>query len=277
MLECVVNVSEGRDRALIERLAQACEPGLLDIHSDPVHNRSVFTLVGVDAPRRLAAAAVGLLEIDEHDGVHPRLGIVDVVPFVALSPSTPADAVQARDDFAHWAATELGVPVFLYGPSVGSGERTLPELRRRAFTDLMPDAGPPAPHPRAGAMCVGARDFLVAYNVWLDPTTPPAMVKRIADAVRGDGIRTLPLIEHGPYGELVQISMNLIDCQRVGPAEAYDRVCEKANENGAIVQRAELVGLLPKDVLNRIPASRWNELDVSEDRTIEARLRTIRP
>ena len=270
MLECVVNISEGRNADLLDRLADACAPELLDMHCDGVHNRSVFTLIGTEAPRRLARAAVGALSLADHEGIHPRLGVVDVVPFVPLDGSTMNEAVVARHDFAHWAATELGVPVFLYGPAVGgdSGvERTLPEVRRRAWVDLVPDIGPSHPHPTAGAMCVGARDYLVAYNVWLAPDTPTARAKEIADAVRGAGIRSLALVDH----DFVQVSMNLIDCERLGPAEAYDRVSEKANEIGVFVTGTELVGLLPASVLNRIPRERWAQLDLSADRTIEAR------
>ena len=276
MLECVVNLSEGRDRDLLVSLSRAAERELLDVHDDAVHNRSVFTLVGTDAPRRLARAAVASLSLDRHDGVHPRLGVVDVVPFVPLDGSTMVDAATARDEFARWIADELEVPAFLYGPFIDGGERTLPELRRRAFRDLVPDHGPSSPHPTAGAVCVGARDFLVAYNVWLDPDTSIDTVRAIARAVRGDGIRSLALVEHGPHGHLVQVSMNLVDCHRVGPAEAFDRVCEKANEIGAIVHHTELVGLVPEGVLARIPRDRWEELDVAADRTIEARLRRIR-
>jgi glutamate formiminotransferase / 5-formyltetrahydrofolate cyclo-ligase len=268
VLECVVNISEGRDRDALDALARECGHRLLDIHRDPVHNRSVFTLLGTEAPRRLTAAAVDRLSLPRHHGVHPRLGVVDVVPFVPLEGATIDDAVRARDEFANWAATDLGVPVFLYGPLPGGDERTLPEIRRRAFVDLAPDVGPATPHPTAGAVCVGARPFLIAYNVWLDATTPRVDVKRISDAVRGDGIRSLPLVDPG----FAQVSMNLVDCDRVGPAEAYDRVCEKANDIGFDIDRAELVGLLPRSVLMRIPERRWRELDLAEDRTIEARI-----
>ncbi|HEX9258706.1 MAG TPA: hypothetical protein VF855_04155, partial [Acidimicrobiales bacterium] len=152
MLECVVNVSEGARVDVVAGLAAVCEPDLLDLHSDPHHNRSVLTLVGTQAPRRLAREAVAMLDLRRHAGVHPRLGVVDVVPFVPLAGSTLADARAARDEFIAWAASELQVPCFLYGP-----ELPLPEVRRRAWKTLAPSAGPPQPHPSAGAMCVGAR------------------------------------------------------------------------------------------------------------------------
>src|SRR5688572_13947872 len=160
-----MNVSEGRDLAALSRLADAAGRDLLDVHTDPHHHRSVLTMVGEHAPRAVAALAVELIDLRHHDGVHPRFGAVDVVPFVPLSGALMADAVRARDEFARWAAATLDLPCFLYGP-----ERTLPEVRRGAFRTLTPDMGPPAAHRSAGAVAVGARPLLVAYNLWLtDP------------------------------------------------------------------------------------------------------------
>jgi glutamate formiminotransferase len=257
MLECVVNVSEGREPVVLSELAEAAGADLLDRHADPDHHRSVFTLVGTDAPRRLAAAAVERLDLRRHEGVHPRLGVVDVVPFAPLPGATLADAVAARDGFAAWFASELAVPCFLYGP-----ERSLPEVRRRAFGDLLPDTGPPAPHPTAGACCVGARPVLVAYNVWLaEPDL--ARAREIAGGVRSPTVRALGLA----CGDRVQVSMNLVAPEVTGPAEAYDAVAGRAPVAGA-----ELVGLVPAAVLDRIPPSRWGELDLDPDRTIEAKV-----
>jgi glutamate formiminotransferase/glutamate formiminotransferase/formiminotetrahydrofolate cyclodeaminase len=257
VLECVVNVSEGRRPGVVASLADAVRGDLLDVHTDPDHNRSVLTLVGEDAPRALARAAVAAVDLREHDGVHPRLGAVDVVPFVPLAGATDADARAARDRFARWVADELGVPAFLYGP-----ERTLPEVRREAFRTLVPDAGPPQPHPSAGAVAVGARPVLVAWNVWLaEPDL--ALAKRVASAVRGPHLRALGLAVAGG----AQVSMNLVAPDVVGPAEAWDRVAALA-----AVDRAELVGLVPASTLERIDPSRWGRLDLAEERTIEHRL-----
>lgn len=262
MLECVVNLSEGRDEALLRDLAQVVGDDLLDVHRDPHHHRSVLTLVGEDAPRALAEAAVARLDLTDHDGVHPRLGVVDVVPFVALAGSGPEDAVRARDDFARWFAGTHGVPCFRYGP-----ERSLPEVRRRAFRDLAPDDGPPVPHPTAGASAVGARPLLVAYNAWL-VEDDLAGARAVAAEVRQEGLRTLGL----QVGGRVQVSMNLVAPERLGPATAYDLVRRAAAGRGLHVDGAELVGLLPAAVLAEVPRARWRELDVDEDRTIEARL-----
>jgi glutamate formiminotransferase len=257
VLECVVNVSEGADRRVLGELAAAVADDLLDIHTDEHHNRSVFTLVGEQAPRNLTRRAFELLDITAHSGVHPRLGIVDVVPFVPLAGSTWNDAIAARDHFAHWVADEFAIPAFLYGP-----ERTLPYVRQRAFVDLDPDMGPLEPHPHAGAVCVGVRDTLVAYNVWLRDSDVTA-ARTIATAIRGTSLRALGL----QVGDRVQVSMNLINPMELGPMEAFDTVRELSDTEGA-----ELVGLIPQAVLADIPHSRWKQLDVSTEQTIEFRL-----
>lgn len=252
-----MNISEGRRLDLVEEIATTAGDDLLDVHSDAHHNRSVLTLVGEAAPRTVAARAVDVLDIGSHRGVHPRIGVVDVVPFVPLGDATLADAVTARDRFATWAADVLGVPSFLYGP-----ERSLPEVRRCAFDALAPDHGPPEPHPTAGAMAVGARPLLVAYNVWLaEPDLDDA--RRIAREVRGPQLRTLGL----QVGDRVQVSMNLIEPDIIGPAEATDAVADRAAIAGS-----ELVGLVPRSALDAVPRERWSELDLAADRTIEARL-----
>lgn len=257
MLECVVNVSEGRDAELLSALRAAAGRDCLDVHADPFHHRAVFTLVGVDAPRALAAEAIARIDLRQHRGVHPRLGVVDVVPFVALEGSTEADAVAARDAFGEWAAGTLGVPGFAYGP-----ERSLPDVRRQAFTDLEPTWGPPAPHPTAGAGCVGVRPLLVAYNVWL-VDADVALARRVAAAVRRPDLRALGL----QVGDRVQVSMNLVAPLRLGPASAVDLVAGHAEVAGT-----ELVGLIPEAVLRATEPARWAELDLAAERTIEARL-----
>ena len=266
VLECVVNVSEGRDAVVLGALAEAAGPALLDVHTDPHHHRSVFTLAGaevMDATRSLTAAAVARLDLRVHAGVHPRIGVVDVVPFVALAGSSPADAVRARDDLARWAGTELGVPCFVYGP-----ERSLPDVRRQAFRGLAPDTGPPLPHPTAGAAAVGARGVLVAFNVWLAPGTGEVVAARVAEAVRSPAVRALGL----DVGGRAQVSCNLVDPLGTGPAAAFDAVTVAARHLGARVDGAELVGLVPAGVLAAIDPARWPALDLDPSRTIEARL-----
>jgi len=262
VLECVVNISEGRRPEVLAELADAAKPDLLDVHTDPDHHRSVFTVVGEAAPRRRAATAVAALDLRRHDGVHPRIGVVDVVPFVPLAGATFDDAVQARDDFGRWAAAELGVPSFRYGP-----ERSLPEVRRHAFTALVPDFGGSTPHRTAGAMAIGARSVLVAYNVWVTGSDLSA-TRRMAAAVREPRLRTLGL----DVGGRMQVSMNLVAPHDLGPAEAFDVVAKAARAQGAQVDGAELVGLIPAEVLHAIAPERWSELDLGAERTIEARV-----
>lgn len=258
MLECVINISEGRNTEVIQRLADCVADALLDVHTDPDHNRSVFTLVGTDAPRTLTRTAVELLSLTDHDGVHPRLGVVDVVPFVPLADSTMSDAVIARDDFSVWAASELQMPVFLYG-----AERSLPDIRRNAWTHLMPDVGPHAPHPTGGALCVGARQPLVAWNIWLRGVDI-SETRDIARRVRTEQIRTLGL----QVGNDTQVSFNLIEPNSHGPDRAYDAVAEHV-----AIERCELVGLIPRDALVAISPDRWEALDLDETKTIEWRLK----
>jgi glutamate formiminotransferase len=262
MLECVVNISEGRDAGRLRALAESAGADLLDLHVDPDHHRAVFTLAGEAAPRALATLAIEVLDIREHAGAHPRLGIVDVVPFVALDGSTPADAIAARDAFAAWLGQECGVPCFRYGP-----ERSLPDVRRQAFRELHPDAGPSAPHPTAGATAVGARPVLVAFNLWM-ATPDLAVARQVAAAVRGPSVRALGL----QVGAATQVSLNLVDPLVVGPSEATTLVREHLGAAGATIERAELVGLVPEAVLRATPAEEWDALDLSADRTIEARL-----
>jgi glutamate formiminotransferase len=262
VLECVINVSEGRRPEVIDAIAAAGGSCLLDVHSDPHHHRSVLTLAAAegleDAVRQVAAEAVRRIDLRGHAGAHPRLGAVDVVPFVPLAGATLADAVAARDRFAAWAADELRLPCFLYGP-----ERSLPDVRKHAFAALEPDAGPPVPHPTAGAACVGARPVLVAYNVWLAEGADVALARSVAAAVRGPAVRALGL----DVGGRAQVSMNLVDPLALGPDRAYDEVAARAP-----VDRAELVGLVPAAVLRAVGAQRWDELDLDPSATIEARL-----
>lgn len=262
MLECVVNLSEGRDQGRLATLAAAAGGDLLDVHRDAHHHRSVLTIVGDEAPRRVASTAVSLLDLSGHAGVHPRLGVVDVVPFVPLAGSDLASAVEARDRFAAWMADTLGVPCFLYGP-----ERSLPEVRRGAFRELTPDTGPSRPHPTAGATAVGAREVLVAYNVWL-ADADLATARSIATAVRQPTVRTLGL----QVGDRVQVSMNLVEPLVAGPGEAYGLVERALQGTGARIERSELVGLVPEAVVASTPRVDWERLDLDAERTIEARV-----
>ena len=284
IVECVVNVSEGGDEVALQEFAEAAGTALLHRHRDADHHRSVFTLAGQPelvsvASRALATAVVARLNLRNHLGAHPRLGTLDVVPFVPyrLGGPPPADlsgAVELRDSFARWLGAELGVPVFLYGPSGPSGpsgpggdlsDRTLPEVRKGAFRTLCPDYGPSEADPRTGASAVGARRVLVAYNVWV---SSPELARRVAAKVRSREVRTLGLA----VGARAQVSCNLVDPVRVGPADVYDEVLRQVSALGGSVLGAELVGLVPEIVLQAVPRSRRAELGLSDGATVEARL-----
>jgi glutamate formiminotransferase len=280
VLECVPNVSEGRDAFVLDALAAACGPSLLDLHRDPDHHRSVFTLAGPSvrdaeqAVRRLACAVAERVDLTTHSGVHPRLGTLDVVPFVALAGTTPGEAVDAALAFATWAADTLQLPVFLYD-AADPQHRSLPDLRRDAFTQREPDLGPAEPHPHLGAAAVGARALLVAVNCWLD-RDDLALARRIARSVRErdgglPGVRALGFrLESAAQA---QVSMNLVDLAATGLQPACETVRSLARDQDAAVTRVELVGLVPASELARCDDAFLEWSGVSSSQTIEARLR----
>jgi glutamate formiminotransferase / 5-formyltetrahydrofolate cyclo-ligase len=281
VLECVPNVSEGRRRDVVDRLAAACGGPLLDVHADPDHNRSVFTLAA-DPPEGVERAAVQLAEaVARHvdsswrDGVHPRLGALDVVPFVALSgtPEARASAVRTAHYFAGWLADAMDVPTFLYGEA-DPEERPLPRLRRDAFVRRAPDYGPAEPHPRLGATAVGARPALVAVNCELDRDDID-LARRIAHDVRerGGGLRGVRALGFELTSRRrVQVSLNLTDLETTGLEEACAEVARQARAEGADLDRIELVGLLPRAALEDCGPAFRRRAQLDDDQTIEARL-----
>jgi glutamate formiminotransferase len=281
VLECVPNVSEGSRREVVKRAGAACGECLLDMHADPDHNRSVFTLIADRANEiercatELAHAVVDQADDSWHDGVHPRLGLLDVVPFVALSETADerAAAAHAAHDVARWVAGTLDVPTFLYGEADPEG-RDLPAVRRDAFVRRGPDFGPGEPHPKLGATAVGARRVLVAVNCELDGDDAD-LARRIAHDVRERG--------GGPPGvralgfELAsrrraQVSLNLTDLSATGVEAACTEVRRLARDAGADVDRVELVGLLPRAELDRCSDEFRGWSGLTDGQTIEARL-----
>ncbi len=271
MFECVVNVSEGRDVATLELLSRAAGASLRDRHRDRHHHRSVFTLINDPDPlledlHSLVGAAYKNVDLRRHQGVHPRFGVVDVVPFVALEPEDPARACELRDETAAWFADTQSVPVFLYGPLADGTTRTLPEVRRGAFETLAPDAGPGDASATRGAVAVGCRPILVAWNLWLHGVGL-ATAKELAASVRSPSVRSLAF----EVGDDVQVSCNLVDVTATRPSEVYDAVAAQLSDGG-VIERAELVGLAPRSLLEAEDPARWVELGLSADTTIEARL-----
>lgn len=228
---------------------------VLDVHSDLDHHRSVLTVAGPapaleEALVRLTQAAIEAIDLRRHAGVHPRFGAVDVVPFVPLSAAGLPAAVAAARRYAQRAG-DLGVPAFLYQGAAAGDPVSLPDVRRRAFQDLAPSAGPPTPHRTAGAVAVGARGFLVAFNVDLD-TSRVRIARQIAAQVRSrDGglphVRALGFAL--PSWAACQVSMNLIRPLVTGVGAAYDEVAQLAAHEHVRVLRSELVGLAPRHSL----------------------------
>lgn len=268
-LECVPNVSEGRRPEVIGRLVAAVRGGgatVLDVSSDPDHNRSVLTLAGdAESLHRslLALFAVAMEEIDlrVHRGVHPRVGAVDVVPFVPLAGATMADAVAAARRLGEAVAERFALPVYLYEEAAARPERrALPDVRRGGFEGLAakladpawaPDFGPGHPHPSAGAAIVGARFFLIAFNLILD-TADVAVARAIAREVRAAS-GGLPAVRAlGVYLESrgsAQVSLNLLDYRQTSVWNAMAAVEAAAAARGAAVTETELIGLLPEEAM----------------------------
>jgi glutamate formiminotransferase len=281
MLECVANVSEGRDLGALRALAEHCGAALLDVHTDADHHRSVFTLAGpqrcdaAPAARRLAAAVASHVSIADHEGVHPRLGALDVVPFVSLDGTDVerAEAAETARDFGRWWAASHAVPVFFYDDA-DPGRRDLPHIRRHAFTTRPPDFGPSAPHPTLGATAVGARRPLVAVNLLL-VTREVAVARRIARDVRErdgglPGVRALGFLLES--ARRPQVSMNLVDLDRTGIEDACLAVRELARRAGTDVAAVELVGLVPRAYLDRCSESFLAWAGIDRSAAIEARL-----
>ncbi len=278
VLECVANISEGRSTDVLDALAQACGPSLLDMHSDPDHHRSVFTLAG-PGPRdaetamcALARVAAARAELTGHDGVHPRLGVIDVVPFIALDEDHDV-AADAALSFAAWAVEELALPVFFYDDA-DPKRRSLPELRADAFVKRTPDAGPMDPHPTLGAVAVGARPPLVAVNCWLD-TNDVLVARRLARQMREvdggmPGVRALGLLLESL--DIAQVSMNLVDLPIASLEAAVTEVRRLAAKDDWEITKVEIVGLMPAAELAGCSEEfrAWAEL--GDDLTIEGRL-----
>ena len=263
-LECVPNISEGRRRNVIDVcVAAVSTPGVrvLDVSSDPDHNRTVLTLLGegddlVRAATALAAAAVDHIDVAGHSGVHPFLGALDVVPFVPLEASKMPAAVDAAQQCAD-ALAGLDLPVFLYGEVASDPARAMLADHRRggparlaermASGKWPPDRGPNRLHPTGGAACVGARPPLVAFNLLLD-TDELAAAKRIAASLRESGGGLPGVRALGFYLESrrqAQVSVNLTDCHRTSLLDVVQKADELASDVDARILETELVGLAP--------------------------------
>lgn len=273
MLECVPNVSEGRDERVVAALADAVTAAgarLLDVHRDPDHHRSVLTFLGERgvverAALDLARVAVGRIDLRRHQGVHPRLGALDVLPFVPLAGSTMAEAVEVARAAGRALAAELSLPVYFYGEAALVPERLeLPAIRRGGYEKLAerladpewrPDAGPSTPHPTAGAAIVGARRVLIAFNALLG-TPDVEVARRIARAIRESSgglpaLRAIGVLLGSR--SLAQVAMNLVDYRRTPVRAVADRLEREAQREGVDVLEYELVGCAPADAFAEPP------------------------
>jgi glutamate formiminotransferase/formiminotetrahydrofolate cyclodeaminase len=271
-IECVPNFSDGRDPALAAalRAAVTAVPGvkLLGWHSDPDHNRSVATFAGepgpvMDAAFAAIACATERIDLTRHSGVHPRLGATDVCPFVPLRAGDMPVCVATARALGERVGRELDLPVYYYGEAARTdARRALPAVRRGGFEALCeaierdparaPDAGPARLHPRAGAIAIGARGFLVAFNVVLesrDLAVARAIARSIREANGGlAGVRALGFTLASR--DRVQVSVNLCDPERTGLVAVFRAIEEAAGRHGVRVRESELVGLAPAFALD---------------------------
>jgi glutamate formiminotransferase len=293
VIECVPNVSEGRNSEVLSEIAAAVRSALgvrlLDVSSDPSHNRSVLTFVGDfegvrEGVRALFAAAVPRIDLTRHHGEHPRMGAVDVVPIVPIRGATVEQCVALSREIGAEIAERHGIPVYLYEDSASSDRRrNLAEVRKGEFegfaekmktADWKPDFGPDAPHSTAGAVAVGARAPLIAYNINLG-TRDLAIADRIAKAIRhlGGGFRyvkALP-VELADRGQ-VQVSINMTNFKKTPLHRVFECVKSEAQRHGVPIVGSEIVGLTPAEALV-MTAEHYLRLEkFSGDQVLELRL-----
>jgi glutamate formiminotransferase/formiminotetrahydrofolate cyclodeaminase len=294
LIECVPNFSEGRRPEVIAEIrdAIASVPGvaMLDVSSDPSHNRTVVTFAApaeqaVRAAFNGIAKARELIDLTAHTGEHPRIGATDVCPFIPLEGATMDDCVALARALGERVGTELGIPVFLYERAATRADRAnLADIRRGEFEkardeigtnpDRVPDFGPNKIHPTAGATVIGARPFLVAYNVYLGPAANLAVAKEVAKVVRASGgglpsVKGLGLEVDGQ----AQVSMNLTDTDTTPIWRAYDAVKLEAEKRGVSPTWSEIVGLVPAHALFETAVHHIQLRGFSSERVLEHKVR----
>jgi len=290
LIECVPNFSEGNDSATLRAIedAIACVPGVLLLRAerDVDHNRSVVTFAGepaavAEGALRGIAKAVERIDLRMHKGVHPRIGAVDVVPFVPLDGATLADCVEIAHQTGRAIWEQLGVPVYFYEAAARTPDRApLENCRRGGFENakLPPDLGGPDLHPTAGACVIGARNLLIAFNINLQ-TADVGIARSIARTIRASSgglafvkAMGVKLASRG----LAQVSMNLTNFERTGLDQVYDAVRAAAQNMGVSIAGIEIIGLVPKKAIE-LAAARdpwWKNLDpglILENRIAQAR------
>jgi glutamate formiminotransferase len=295
VIECVPNVSEGRRHDVIHQLADSLRavPGMrvLDVQSDATHNRSVFTLAGDAAAMSagiptLFEGAIAAIDLTAHQGEHPRMGAVDVTPFIPIDGVTMAECVALARSIAQDVASRFSLPIYLYEEAAANPARkNLEDIRRGEFEGLAakmakpewaPDYGPAEPHPTAGASVIGARMPLIAYNINL-ATNRLDVAKKIASAIRmsSGGLRYvkamgIPLEDRG----IVQVSMNLTNYEKTPIFRVFDLVKREAERYGVNVLESEIVGLVPAAALRQSVEYYLRLEGFSADQVLENKLRS---
>ena len=294
LIECVPNFSEGRRPEVLEEICRAISQidgvTLLDRSRDETHNRSVVTFAGSAEPVvRAATAAVGraleLIDMEHHAGAHPRIGAVDVIPFVPLGTTRIEECVDLARRFAEQIAQRFELPVYLYGEAALRPERRrLADVRRGEYETLReelginperdPDFGPSRLHPRGGAVAVGARKPLIAFNVNL-ATDDLVLAKKIAHAIRESSgglpaVQAMAVLLDEP--RLAQVSMNLVDWQRTGIVHVVRVIRRMAQQAGTEIDHCELIGLAPAGALLDVAADALGLRDFTSDQALELRL-----
>ena len=294
IIECIPNISEGRRPEIVERAVDAVRrvsgARLLDYSSDASHNRSVITLAGdaeslKTAVLALFEAATAAIDLRTHEGEHPRMGAVDVVPFVPIEGVTMDDCVALARDVGRAVAERFNVPVYLYEEaSANPLRKNLEDIRRGEFEGLAakmasegwaPDFGPAAPHPSAGASVIGARMPLIAYNINLN-TDRLDVAKKIAAAVRfsSGGFRYVKAMGVTLADRrIVQVSMNLTNFEKTPILRVFDAVKREAERYGVNVLESEIVGLVPSGALVDVAVSSLQLTQFARDQILETRLR----
>jgi glutamate formiminotransferase len=292
-IECVPNISEGRNLEIVEQCVDEIrnipELKLIDYSSDPDHNRSVITFIGpiekvIQGAFQLAKKAVELIDLNQQKGTHPRMGAVDVIPFVPLTNATMQDCIDASLFLGEKIGRELNLPVYLYANSAKSEDRKkLPSIRKGEFEGMtekmkdpkwIPDFGPSTKHPTAGVVAIGGREFLVAFNIYLN-TIDEQIAQNIAQSIResSGGHRFLQakgmLIQEK---NMTQVSMNILDFQKLPLYRVIELVRTEAKRYGVSIIETELIGLIPVQAVLNSFAYYAQLPDLKQNQIIELKL-----
>ena len=283
LIECVPNFSEGRRKSVINKIAKAGKKMVLATEWNADHNRSLMTLVGEPekvyrAVWKMIKIAVKQIDMRIHKGEHPRIGAVDVVPFVPVSGVTINECVKLAERLGKQVAKELKIPVFLYEAAATAPERiNLADVRKGEYEGLVsemrkPDFGSSKMHPTAGAMVIGARKYLVAYNVNLD-TADVQIAKDISNVIREKngglpGVKALGFAVDGK----AQISMNLVDFEKTNIDEVYRAIEAEAQKRGVKIYNSEIYGMIPLESLVRMARVSLKAVNFKADQVLEKKM-----